>query len=137
MEVQPISIHAIIVATTTVIGSFFLFRHLMRKKKERRLEEREARIKREGVEFTAPEVGLGFDPKLVSKDGRMPCCLTTDWTDPDSGETHKLKSQWFWYDPRNEEKKIEFRDIKGHVIPSEPAFCHMDLSAYKLPPYLQ
>ena len=137
MEVQPISIHAIIIAVSTTVGSFFAFRYMMRKKKEHRLEEREARIKREGVEFTAPEVGMGFDPKLVSKDGRMPCCLTADWTDPDSGETHQLKSQWFWYDPRNEEKKIEFKDIKGHVIPSEPAFCHMDLSAYKLHPYLQ
>ncbi len=133
---QPISIHAIIIAVSTTVGAFFLFRHLMRKKKMNRLQEKEARIKRKGVEFTASEVGMGFDPKLVSKDGRMPCCLTTDWTNPDTGETHKLKSQWFWYNPRNEETKIEFKDIKGFVIPEEPESCYMDISEYKLHPYL-
>lgn len=131
-----VSIHAIIISLTTVVGSFFLFRYLMRSKKVRRLKEREARIKKEGVEFTAAEVGMGFDPKLVRKDGRMPCCLTTDWTNPDTGQTHKLSSQWFWYDPRNKEKKIEFKDIKGHVIPGEPEFCHMDITDHELTPYL-
>lgn len=136
MEPGPISIHAIIIAVSTTVGSFFGFRYLMRKKKENRIMEREDRIKKDGVEFTAAEVGLGFDPKLASKDKRMPCCLTADWTDPDSGQTHELKSQWFWYNPRNKENKIDFKDIKGWVIPGDPTMCHMDISEYKLHPYL-
>ncbi len=136
MEVEPISIHAIIIAVSTTVGSLFLFRYLMRSKKRRKLDNREYRTKREGVEFTASEVGMGFDPKLVSKDGRMPCCLTTDWTNPDTGETLELKSQWFWYNPRKEETKIEFKDVKGWVIPAEPEFCYMDISDHKLHPYL-
>ena len=136
MEGQAISIHAIIIMTSTVIGAFFLFRYLMRRKRQNRLNERMDQIEKDGVEFTAREMGLGFDPKMVRKDGRMPCCLTTDWTNPETGETHKLRSQWFWYNPRNEDNKVEFKDIKGKVIPSDPTFCSMDISAYNLTPFL-
>ena len=136
MEGQAISIHAIIIMTSTVIGAFFLFRHLMRRKRENRLNERMDQIEKDGVEFTAVEVGLGFDPKMVRKDGRMPCCLTTDWTNPETGKTHKLKSQWFWYDPRDEDNKVKFKDIQGKVIASDPTLCSMDISAYNLTPFL-
>ena len=115
-----VSIHAIIIMTTTVIGSFFLFRHLMRKKKAQESQKKMDIIKNHGVEFTASEPGLGFDPKKVRKDGRMPCCLTFDWTNPETGQSVQIKSQWFWYNPRDKEKRIEFRNVKGFVLADDP-----------------
>ncbi len=131
-----VSIHAIIVVTSTVIGSFFLFRYILRRKKSIKLEEHARRIRRDGVEFTSEEVSLGFDPKMVRKDGRMPCCVTADWTHPDSGQVHQIKSQWFWYDPRRKDKRIDFKNVKGHVLPEDPAQAVMDLDEYEVATFL-
>jgi hypothetical protein len=132
------SIHAIIIMAITMIGSLFFFRFIMRKKRLNKQNKRIERIELEGVEFLAKETGLGFDPKMVRKDdGRMPCCLTTNWTNPETGKTQEIKSQWFWYNPRKEGDNLKFENIKGHVIPEDPTMCYMDISEYKLTTFLR
>ena len=116
MENGSISIHVVIMMAWTAGATFFLVRYLLRKKKKQQVDERLALIEKDGVDFSASEVSMGFDPKMVRKDGRMPCCLITDWTNPDTGETLKLKSQWFWYDPNNEENKSRLHGEPRNVV---------------------
>lgn len=81
----------------------------------------------------ATEVGRGYDPNMQREDGRIPCCLTVEWTHPDSGEAFEFKSPWFWNDPRTGGDKLEFKDIPVRVVLSDPLLLNrVDLSSYKV-----